>query len=57
MNNQEIEKLANGERLAELVRKIEDRHDRDIVVGMCSGVVEGFLLATNYQNREVKHGV
>lgn len=58
MSNVEIEKLSNGERIAELVRKIEDDRSRDMVVSMCSGIVEGFLLATDYvRNKENEHGV
>lgn len=58
INNQEIEKLANGERIAELVRKIDDDRGRDMVVSMCSGLIEGYILATDRKReKEVRHGV
>lgn len=59
MSNQEIEKLASGERIAELVAKIEDGHERDMVASMCSGLVEGYLLATGYRRdkEDKRHGI
>lgn len=58
ISNQEIEKLANGDQLAELVRKIDDDRGRDMVVSMCSGLIEGYILATDRRReKEVRHGV
>lgn len=58
INNQEIEKLANGERIAELVRKIDDDRGRDMVVSMCSGLIEGYILATDRKReKEVRRGI
>ena len=58
ISNQEIEKLANGDQLAELVRKIDDDRGRDMVVSMCSGLIEGYILATDRRReKEIKHGV
>jgi hypothetical protein len=52
------DKITNGDRLATIVKQIPEGNGRDSVVAMCSGVVEGFLLATDYQKaKEEKHGV
>ena len=59
LSNQEIEKLTSGERIADLVAMIEDGHERDMVASMCSGIVEGFLLAKGYHRdkEDKRHGI
>ena len=50
------EKITDGDRITSIVKQIPDEHDRDAVVAMCSGIVEGFLLATNFKREQEGRG-